>query len=216
MVERFAVTRRVAAVILGALLTLTACSSGDSGDGDDGGGEGGGGTAPATENSGVSALENVTGDQFCELLPAASVESALDTTVSGSESTERGRAPERTTPYFLTRECDYDTDTYKLSTEVTTEWDESTSDEDVLQGVFTDAVGENAGGFEPVDGLGTVAGYGKDAALAGADVAGTYLAVVFTVGDERLSLTLHTLGDTELTALKPLAEELLTGLRETG
>jgi len=216
MVQRFGVPRRVAAVLLGAVLALTGCSSGDDPQpsGDDPPAPAGDQTPSAGQ--GVSALDELTGEQFCELLPAASVESALGTTVAGSEGTERGRAPERVSPYFLTRECDYETDTFTLSTEVTTQWDEGTSDDDVLAKVFTDAVGEQAGEYEPVPDLGTVAGFGSDAALAGADTAAVYLAVVFTVGDERLSLTVHSLGKAELATLRPLAEELLTGLEKLG
>ncbi|GAB3451339.1 hypothetical protein [Actinophytocola sediminis] len=192
-------------------MTLSACSSEDEPT------PPGGDTSAKPDATGGSALEKLSGDQLCELLPSASIERDLATTVEESESTERGRAPAMETPYFLTRECDYKTSTFNLSTEVNSEWDEDAADKDVLDSVFTDPTVENPtpGEYEQVPDLGTVAGFGPDAVLAGADVAGVKLGVVFTIGEERLSLTVHTLGKAELAQLRPLTEELLTGLQET-
>lgn len=211
MVERSGVTRRVVSVILGVVLTMTACSSDD-----DPSSPGDGTSAPEGDQE-ASALEKLSGDQLCELLSAAAIERELGTTVEESEGKERGRAPAMESPYFLTRECDYETSTFDLSTEVTTEWDERSSDEEVLDDVFTDPTDESGavGEYERVPDLGAVAGYGPDAVLSGADVAGRYLGVVFYVGEERMSLTVHTLGKAELAQLRPLAEELLTGVEET-
>lgn len=195
MVERSGVTRRVVSVILGAVLTMTACSSDDESPSD--------GTSNPGGGQEVSALEKLSGDQLCDLLTAAAIERELDTTVEESEATERGRAPTMEPPYFLSRECDYETGTFDLSTDVTTEWDERSSDEEVLDDVFTDPTDESeaVGEYERVPDLGAVAG--------------RYLGVVFYIGEERMSLTVHILGKAELPQLRPLAEELLTGVEET-
>lgn len=208
MSGRSGASRWVVAGFLGAVLMMSACSSDDE---------------PPTPveasmaagaDQEVSALEQLSGEQLCELLTTAAIERELDTTVAQSESTERGRAPVMQAPYFLTRECDYETDTFDLSTEVTTKWDENSSDQDVLDDVFTDPISEPevAGEYQQLPGLGEVAGYGPDATLAEADVAKRLLGVVFYVGEERLLLTVHTLGQAELAQLQPLAEELLSGL----
>jgi hypothetical protein len=194
-----------------ALLVLSACSA------DGGSATSEGGRVGSGENEGVSALEQLSGDQLCGLLSAETIEQGLDITVEGSEGTERGRAPEMQPPYFLTRSCDYSgTDGWAPSTYVTGEWDEDESDQQVLDRVFTDITGEadSVGEYEPVPGLGTVAGFGSDATLSEGGVAGRALGVVFYLGDERLLLSIELLGSAELEQVRPLAEELLTRLED--
>lgn len=210
MAERYGRARRVAAVVLGAVVAVAACSSGDGTSA-----PGGTGSTPGGEREG-SALEKLGGGQLCDLLPAQAIERELGVPVRESEGKERGRAPSMEPPYFLSRECEYRTGGLGLSTRVASAWDERSSDEEVLDGVFTDPTKEPkaVGDYERVPGLGAVAGYGADATLAGADVAGRYLAVVFRVGEERMALTVHALGKAELAQLRPLAEKLLTGLEK--
>jgi hypothetical protein len=119
-------------------------------------------------------------------------------------------------PYFLTRECDYDTDQLpSLNTDLTTKWDEGTSDQEVLDGVFTDLTEESkpVGDYEPVPGLGVIAGFGNNAVLSQGNIAARDLGVVLRIGDERLLLTLSTTGRATLEQLRPLAEELVQNLQ---
>ncbi|MEU6645950.1 hypothetical protein ABZ863_25845 [Saccharomonospora sp. NPDC046836] len=202
---------RLLAALVAASLTLTACASGE------GASQADDTTTTADEGQATPALEKLSGDQLCGLLPAAAIEQHLGTTVRGSEGGERGRAPEMQSPYFLTRECEYDTDGFpSLSTDVTTEWDDNTSDDEVLRKVFTDSASESGteGDYERVQGLGDVAGFGGDATLSNADVAARHLGVVFHVGGERLLLTVSTLGKADLAQVRPLAEQVLSGLEQ--
>lgn len=196
---------RVAIASCLAAVTLAACSSGGSASMPDGGKEPGKAT---------SALAKLSGEQMCKLVSDATIEQAFGGKVESTEGTERGRAPQMQSPYFLTRHCEYDVDgILGLSTDLTTKWGDRESDEDVLQDVFTGVTQEGKPGeYERVQGLGVLAGFGTDATLAQADVAGRELGVVLRVGDERLLLTVATLGRAKVTQLRPLAEELLKNL----
>lgn len=198
---------RVAAAVCVAALTLVSCSSA------------GGGAEPAdggsTPGEATSVVEKLTGDKMCELLSTATIERELGVKVEQSEGKERGRAPVMQSPYFLSRECDYDTDELPgLNTDLTTQWDEDTSDQEVLDGVFTDRTEESkpVGDYEQVPGLGVIAGFGKNAVLSQANVAASDLGVVLRIGDERLLLTVSATGKATLAQLRPLVEELVKNL----
>lgn len=197
---------RVAAAACVALVVLAACSSDPGGD-----------TSADGEPvaAGTSVLENLTGDEMCALVSAATIEDRLGGVVEGHEGTERGRAPVMRSPYFLSRHCDYDTDQLPgLTTDLTTEWDEGTSDDEVLDGVFTDVIDESepVGDYEALTDLGVTAGFGDDVLLAQAGVAGQKLGVVLRFGEERLLLTVSTTGRATSEQLRPLAEELVESL----
>lgn len=201
------IVTRVAAAVCVAALTLVSCSSE------------GGGAEPAdggsTPGEATSVVEKLTGDKMCELLSTATIERELGVKVEQSEGKERGRAPVMQSPYFLSRECDYDTDELPgLNTDLTTQWDEDTSDQEVLDGVFTDRTEESTpvGDYEQVPGLGVIAGFGKNAVLSQGDIAASDLGVVLRIGDERLLLTVSATGKATLEQLRPLAEELVKNL----
>lgn len=189
------------------VLVLAACSD----DPDDTPAE----TSASESAEPVSALAELTGDDLCAALPGETIEEHLGVAVAGNEGQERGRAPVMRTPYFLSRECDYDTDGLPgLRTSLSTEWDESTSDAEILDKVFTDvsAEPESVGDYDEISDLGVTAGYGDDALLASADLAGSVLGVVLRAGEERLLLTMSTTGSATLEQLRPLADELMANL----
>lgn len=195
---------RVAAAVCVAALTLVSCASE------------GGGAEPAdggsTPGEATSVVEKLTGDELCELLSTAAIERELGVKVEGSEGNERGRAPVMQSPYFLYRECDYDTDPRRgFGTELNTKWDEGKSDREVLDGVFTDRTQESdpVGDYERVPGLGVIAGFGSDATFAAGGLAKRNLGVVLRIGDERLLVTVSATGKATLEQLRPLAEELV-------
>lgn len=204
-----------ALAVCAAVSILVACSSGE---GEPGGGTPGASGADGTssEESQGSALEKITADGMCGLLAAESVAQHLDVEVEETEGKERGRAPVMRSPYFLTRECKYDTtEIGYLTTDLTTEWDEDDTDQQVLDGVFTDRSKESepVGDYDPVSGLGVLAGFGADPLLSQAEVAAQKLGVVLRIGEERLLLTVSwSLGNAEVAQLRPLAEELLKNL----
>lgn len=195
------------AAIVGVAALLTACGA-------DGGSSEARPPAAETSTAATSVLEGFTGDQLCDALATASIEQALGITVEGSTGEERGRAPVMRTPYFLSRHCDYEGGLPALNTALTSAWDEEDSDQQVLEGVFTDVLDESkpVGAYEPVPDLGVVAGVGDDPLLAQAEVAGRDFGVVLRVGEERLLLTLSTTGRATLEQLQPLAEELVANL----
>lgn len=169
--------------------------------------------APAGDEESASVLEDLTADEFCALLSAETIEQALGVVVEGTEGTERGRAPVMRPPYFLSRQCDYDTDQLPaLDTYLATEWDEDDTDTDVLDWAFTDVVNETVGDYEDVPDLGVMAGFGPNAMLEQTDLATARLEVVLRAGDERLLLSVATTGRATLDQLRPLAEELVAGL----
>lgn len=205
MVESPGSARLVGSVIA-ALVALTACAPG-------------GGTATPTdaaqatsaqetaaqETQEPSALEALTGSRLCDLLPSSAIERELGAKVGQRDGQE---------PSAVSRECDYETGGFDLATRVRSEPDEQASDDAVLDALFTTDNATTPGEYERVPGLGVAAGYGPDATLAGVNVEGRYLGVVFTLDDERMSLTMHTLGTTELARLRPLAEALLANLEQ--
>lgn len=149
---------------------------------------------------------------MCGLLSEASIERSLGVTVNGGEGTQRGRMPA-----FLTSECEYDAKGFpSLSTDLTTAQPGKT-DQDVLDGVFTDRTkdGKPVGGYERVMGLGTLAGFGRDATMAGADLNAWNLGVVFGINEERLLLTISVTGPANLAQLQPLADVLLANLHSS-
>ncbi len=197
------------ATAVAAVLLLASCSSDDTpaaGETE--------GTGATDEAAATSVLEDLTADEFCAMLSAETIEPALGVVVEGSEGIERGRAPVMRVPYFLSRTCDYDTDTLPgIGTVLATEWDEDDTDADVLDRAFTDIVAEAVGDYEEVPDLGVAAGYGENPMLAQADVATGVLAVVLrSAGDERVLLTVSTTGRATLDQLRPLAEELVANL----
>lgn len=191
-----------------AAVTLAGCASG--------GDPVSGTPAGSDSEKSSSALEKVTADQLCGMLSDDAIAKALDVEVKGTKTREWGRAPEMKTPYSLHRHCKYQTDGFpSLSTDLSTQWNDRESDAQVLEGVFTDITDESkpVGEYEQVQGLGEIAGFGSDATLSGADVAGRHLAIVFRAGQERLLLTLTTLGRAKLDQLRPLADELLGNVK---
>jgi hypothetical protein len=146
---------------------------------------------------------------MCDLLDDKSVEKAVDNTVQGGKVRHIGKLP-----VTLTYTCDYDTDGFpSISTNLsTTQSDES--DQEVLDGAFTDVIEEAAGpgAYEKVTGVGTLAGLGPDAST-GDELNAWDFSVVATVNDERILLRISMLGQQpEQAPMKALAEELLTNL----
>lgn len=172
-------------------------------------------TDPAKPEA-TSVVEDLTGDDLCAALSGATIEQALGVPVEDSEGIERGRAPVMRTPYFLSRTCDYDTGGQlpALTTALSSEWDEETSDEEVLDAAFTDVTAEPeaVGPYEDLPDLGVLAGFGDDALLAKAEVAGQVLGVVLRIGEERLMVKVSTTGRATLDQLRPLADELVANL----
>ncbi|WP_091667966.1 hypothetical protein [Amycolatopsis marina] len=146
---------------------------------------------------------------MCDLLSDEAIEKAFDTTVEGSEGMKRGRAP-----VTVSYECDYDSEGFPTVSTDLSATRSSESDQEVLDGVFTDRTQEDkvVGAHQAVPGLGTLAGFGRDAVL-GKAVNASSLGVVFTVDSERLLLTISVTGKTELEQVRPLAEELLANAK---
>lgn len=146
---------------------------------------------------------------MCELLNAATIEKSFDTEVKGGAGRQRGKQP-----LFLSTECRYETDGFpSLATELITTRP-GKSDQEVLDGVFADRAAEDAavGEYEQVPGLGTLAGFGRNATMGGAGLNAWDLGVVHTAGGERLLLTVAVVGKAELDQVRPLAQELLANL----
>lgn len=196
--------KRFAALVSAVALAAVSCTSEQDPGSDDG---------PTTQGQ-QSVLQDFTGDKLCELLPVELVEQKLKVRVRKTEGSERGRAPVVREPYFLARECEYDTEGFPaLYTDINTRWDAEKSDQELLDAVFTfPGEGEPTGEYQRLPDLGVLAGYGGDPALGKADVAGEKLGVVLKAGDERFVLTLWTIGRSELKQLRPLAEELVGNL----
>lgn len=192
---------RVVVSVCAAVLVLAACSSEGTDTGQD--------PQPPTQES--SGLEALTEQRMCDLLSDEAIEKVFDTKVEGREGMKRGRAP-----ISLSYECSYDSDGFPaVSTDLTTTRS-SESDQEVLDGVFADRTHEDraVGPYQEVPGLGTLAGFGRDATLGKAVNAST-LGVVFTVDSERLLLTISVTGQAELEQVRPLAEELLANAKST-
>ncbi|TCP53457.1 hypothetical protein EV191_10424 [Tamaricihabitans halophyticus] len=206
--KRVRATRGLLGFALTSLLLAVGCSTEN--------GEAPGSADPTTQGDGhgVSVLERLTGDKFCELLANADIEQQLEVKVMGSEGNERGRAPARQSPYFLTRECDYETDQFDLSTEISSQWQDDETDEQVLDEAFGDLEeGSAAADYQRIPGLGDAAGYAADPDLSDAGVARNDLVVVFRVGEERFSLTVGALGKPGQPQLQALAEMLLSATK---
>lgn len=209
-VTRAAMVTRVL-VPLAAVLLLGACSEStggsDGGDGGSGGGDGG--------SQRQTALEGLTPQRLCELLPNDSVEQALGVVVKKAEGDEAGRPP------ILSKTCRYSIDFELTDVEgasvpmVTTDVQQTLdkSVDEVLDRAFTDVTADNepVRDYERVDGIGEGAGYGMDPLLDGS-VKQTQLVVVFTVGEERFQLDIGVSPDAELDQLRPLATELASAL----
>lgn len=187
-----------ALVLLTSVLLLGACSN-SAEDGDAGW---------------QTALEDLTPDRLCELLPTDAIEQALDVAVTDAEGAESGRPP------ILSSRCRYGVEFTleevdllppALTTSVGQTLDKSV--DEVLDDAFTDLVDESepVRDYERVDGLGEGAGYGNDP-LHGGNLDESLLVVVFTAGDERFQFDINVSPRTPLEQLKPLAVELLTGL----
>jgi hypothetical protein len=190
-----------ALVLLTCVLLLGACS--DSAE-DSGSGE------PRWQ----TALEDLTPERLCELLPDDAIKQALDLDVKDTKGTKIGRPP------ILIKTCRYsvefalaevDTLPPAVTTGVGQIRDKSV--DEVLDDAFTDITDESkpVGDYERVDGLGDDAGYGTGP-LGGGTLDESLLVVVFTAGDEQFKLDLTVSPKTPLEQLKPLATDLLTGL----
>jgi hypothetical protein len=192
---------RAIVIVCAAALALAACSSDDP---------------EPSENpdhdpiaSTSSILEKLTGQKMCDLLDDDAVEKAVDNTVNGGKVRHSGKLP-----ITLNYHCSYNTEGIpSISTDLsTTEPDES--DQEVLDGVFTDLTEKEAGPgeYEKVTGVGTLAGLGPDSSI-GDQLNAWEFGVVATVADERILLTISVFGQrAEQAPMKSLAQELLTNL----
>jgi hypothetical protein len=186
--------------LLSCLLLVGACA-----------GETGSGDTPEQE----TALEGLTPERLCELLPDDTIEQTLDVVVKKAGGRQSGRPP------ILSKTCRYSLEfslqeVETLPPAVTTNLKQTgdKSVDEVLERAFTDLVDENkpVTPFERVEGLGEGAGYGDAPLLAGQELPESQLVVVFTAGDEQLSFDVTVTPKTPLEKLTPLAEDLLTAL----
>lgn len=190
MVRRMIITCVTATVV-------AACGSTEVGGlADDGGSAG--------AQSGKPALEGFPDAGLCDLLTDQSVAKALKVKVDGHEGSRRGKAA------YAKHRCDYETDSGPELDTYLEQVQPGKSDQEELDRVFLEfpEEGEDEAGvgkYEPVDGLGDTAGFGRNTVLADA----WDLGVVFSVGQKRLVLTLSVSGRAELAQLRPLAEELM-------
>jgi hypothetical protein len=192
-------------VLLASVLLLGACS--DSG-------------ADETKDAGTglpsqeTALESLTPDRLCELLPNDAVEQALDVKVNETSSRETGRPP------FLSMTCTYDLEFELMEVEIlppSVRIDvgqiRDKGVDELLDDAFTDLIDDSrpVGDYERVDGLGEGAGYGADPTHGGA-LDQSQLVVIFKVGDEVLRSVVAVSPQTPLDQMKPLATDLLKAL----
>lgn len=86
------------------------------------------------------------------------------------------------------------------------------ADQELLDSAFKTLEDDRTvGDYQRVTGIGALAGFGRNA-IIGKDLEAWDLAVVMTIGGERLLVTASTHGQVELDQLKTLAEEFLTNL----
>lgn len=191
----------VRAFVLSSCLLLVGACAGEAGSGD----------TPQQQ----TALEGLTPERLCELLPDDTIEQTLDVVVEKAGGRQSGRPP------ILSKTCRYSLEftlqeVETLPPAVTTNLKQTRdkSVDEVLDYAFTDHLDENkhVTPFERVDRLGEGAGYGDAPLLAGQQLPQSQLVVVFTAGGERLSFDVTITPKTPLEKLIPLAEDLLTGL----
>lgn len=190
---------RATVIVCAAALALAACSTGESEPGQ----------YPGEDwKAESSVLEKLTEKQMCDLVSDETIEKAFGTTVNGGKGTKRGKMP-----VLLVYGCSYETEGLPtISTDLSTTRP-SKSDQEVLDGVFTDLTKENAppSEYDKVAGLGTRAGFGRDA-MVGNDLNAWDLGALATVNDERILLTVSVIGESKQAPMQAMAEELLTNL----
>jgi hypothetical protein len=163
----------------------------------------------------ATALEGLTPERLCELLPDDTIEQTLDVVVKKAGGRQSGRPP------ILSKTCRYSLEftlqeVATLPPAVTTNLKQTRDKgvDEVLDYAFTDLADENkhVTPFERVEGLGEGAGYGDVPLLAGQELPQSQLVVAFTAGRERFSFDVTVSPKTPLEKLSPLAEDLLTAL----
>ena len=200
--------RRVVALACVAALAAGACSSDENAtpaDSHDVEHE-----AAVESSERVSLLEKLSEDDMCALVDERSVAKAFNTTVDDAEGVSRGRVPP-----LLTLECTYDSDGFPRVATVLDSVDPDANDKQALDEMFTDLLGDQGevGAYQKVSGLGSHAGFGRDATLSGGGINGWNLSVIGEVDAERVLLTVSiTGGKATLAQVRPLAEEMLTNL----
>ncbi|WP_406280959.1 hypothetical protein OH799_15735 [Nocardia sp. NBC_00881] len=135
-----------------------------------------------------------------------SIEKTLNVEVASREGEKRGVGS------IVSYDCRYDTGLLSnFSTEVrATSMDGA--DQELLDSAFKTLEDDRTvGDYQRVTGIGALAGFGRNA-IIGKDLEAWDLAVVMTIGGERLLVTASTHGQVELDQLKTLAEEFLTNL----
>lgn len=207
-----------------AVLATGACSSGDNNASSD---DVSSADSPAS-NSGqsdseqtsaepgeqISLIEGLSTDDMCALVDEQSVAKAFDYAVAGSEGISRGRVPP-----FLLLECKYDGDGLPTVATTLESVDPDLSDKQALDKAFTDLLEENEkpGSYEQVPGLGSRAGFGREATMAGGGINAWNLCIIEEVGNERVLLTVSVNGgDATLAQVRPLAKQMLSNLASAG
>lgn len=174
-------------------------------------------TPPGKSETGSLALFRplaaLSADEMCPLVAKQTIETAFGVTVNEALGDELGRDALRGVI------CRYRADTTNgggyespagAPLRVLTSIDVSFHRDDptALNESFTDVAGKVVG-YQPVAGLGDIAGFGPDVAPGGRD--GSVLAVVFHTERARLLLTVQAMPGAELAQLEPIAAELLAG-----
>lgn len=163
---------------------------------------------PAKGAAPTSVLDKITPERLCDLVSIASIKQAVGVAPLSAESRRSGKPP-LTTTYT----CVYGKGLPGFTTALsTTERDKT--DQQVLDHAFVDYARSETKpiDFDPVPGVGVLAGYGPDPSLSNVDLNGHQLAVVFRIDQDRLLLVVSVFGDTAVDKLKPAAAELMKNL----
>ncbi|WP_157120710.1 hypothetical protein [Nocardia fusca] len=186
---------RKAVAIVAAALAASSCSLTDA----------------ATSSS---VLDEMTEEKMCALVTGESLRGALGAPVGdhvGRAGPGRTQVMSYRCKYFP--EDDAEGSPWWLNTSLGVTPPEAT-DGEALDEEFTEGIGRYTGSedktvvpYREVPGVGAAAGYGE------VPLFGHQLAVVFPVGEERLTVTVSTLNQVGPEQLTPVAEELIANLQ---
>lgn len=158
-------------------------------------------------------LAKLSVDEMCPLVKKETIETAFGVTVTEALADELGRDALR--GVICRYRADTENGAYESSSgaplRILTSIDVSFHRDapTALNESFTDVEGKVVD-YQPVAGLGEMAGYGPDVAPGGRD--GSVLTVVFSANRARLVLTVQATSGAELAQLELIAAELLAGL----
>lgn len=160
-----------------------------------------------------AALSKLSGDDMCGLLPKSDVEQAFQDKVTKVKGDSMAKAP------FTIVSCHYGVEFELMEVEtlppsVDTKVSMGYRKKDTQQSLdqaFRD-LDDKVVDYQPVDGVGTAAGFGPNAMLE--DLGGHVLVVLFDAGGESYKLEVGASPKGTLDQLKPLAEKVLAGLQK--